>query len=59
MGAEVKTTDLRQGVALVVAGLAASGETVVRDLSHVDRGYVGLEAKLAGIGADVTRVAME
>ena len=59
VGAEVKTTDLRQGVALVVAGLAASGETVVRDLSHVDRGYVGLETKLAGIGADVTRVAME
>ena len=32
---------------------------MVRDLSHVDRGYVGLETKLAGIGADVTRVAME
>jgi len=50
---------VRQGGAMAVAGLAASGEAVVRDLSHVDRGYVGLEAKLAGIGADVTRVAME
>ena len=56
VGARVSASDLRAGVALVVAGLAARGETVVGDMSHIDRGYVCLERKLGGIGADVRRI---
>ncbi len=54
-GAEVYASDLRAGAALVLAGLAAEGETVVGDIHHVDRGYEGLETKLSALGADITR----
>lgn len=54
-GAHIKAHDLRAGAALVVAGLAADGETVVVDAHHVDRGYDDLAGKLRGLGADVTR----
>ena len=55
-GASVMATDLRASAALVVAGLAAEGETLVRRVYHLDRGYERLEEKLAALGADVTRV---
>ena len=54
-GAPVRATDLRAGAALVLAGLAADGETVVTDVDHVDRGYEDLDGKLRGLGADVER----
>lgn len=55
-GAPVKAHDIRAGAALVVAGLAAEGETVVSDAFHIDRGYDDLAGRLAGLGADVRRV---
>jgi UDP-N-acetylglucosamine 1-carboxyvinyltransferase len=54
--AQVRCTDLRAGAALVLAGLVASGETVVSDVYHVDRGYERLEEKLARAGADIRRL---
>ncbi|MFC4619851.1 UDP-N-acetylglucosamine 1-carboxyvinyltransferase [Camelliibacillus cellulosilyticus] len=58
-GAEVAATDLRAGAALVIAGLAASGDTRVTDLHHIDRGYVDLTGKLKGLGADIERISIE
>jgi UDP-N-acetylglucosamine 1-carboxyvinyltransferase len=49
-------TDLRASMSLVIAGLAAEGETQVHRLYHLDRGYERLEEKLALVGADVERV---
>jgi len=54
-GAPVKAHDIRAGAALVVAGLAAEGETVVSEGHHIDRGYEDFAGKLRGLGADVTR----
>jgi len=56
-GAQVNATDLRAGAALVVAGLAAKGETVIGNVMHLDRGYEHLESKLAALGADVKRIS--
>ncbi len=56
-GAPVRATDLRAGAALVVAGLAAEGTTVVGDAHHVDRGYADLAGLLTAVGADVVRDA--
>jgi len=55
-GAPVRAPDIRAGAALVVAGLAAEGETVVTGVHHVDRGYDDLVGRLVGIGADIERV---
>ena len=55
-GASVMATDLRASAGLVIAGLVASGETVVDRIYHLDRGYDRLEAKLHAIGADIERV---
>jgi UDP-N-acetylglucosamine 1-carboxyvinyltransferase len=55
-GAEVMATDLRASMSLVIAGLAAEGETQVHRLYHLDRGYERLEEKLALLGAEVERV---
>ena len=55
-GAPVMATDLRASFALVLAGLAAEGETVVNRVYHLDRGYEKLEEKLKGVGADIERV---
>ena len=55
-GAEVMATDLRASMSLVIAGLAAEGETTVRRLYHLDRGYERLEEKLALVGADIERL---
>jgi UDP-N-acetylglucosamine 1-carboxyvinyltransferase len=49
-------TDLRASMSLVIAGLAAAGETQVHRLYHLDRGYERLEEKLALLGADIERV---
>jgi UDP-N-acetylglucosamine 1-carboxyvinyltransferase len=56
-GACVMASDLRAGAALVLAGLAADGETEVSRVYHIDRGYEHLEAKLIGVGARIQRVA--
>jgi len=55
-GAPVKAFDVRAGAALVIAGLAAEGETVVHDGRHIDRGYPDLAATLRTVGADVERL---
>jgi UDP-N-acetylglucosamine 1-carboxyvinyltransferase len=54
-GAPVMATDLRASVSLVVAALAAEGETTISRVYHLDRGYERLEEKLAACGADVRR----
>jgi UDP-N-acetylglucosamine 1-carboxyvinyltransferase len=56
-GAEVMATDLRASVSLVIAGLAAEGDTVIHRVYHLDRGLEALEAKLAACGADVVRIS--
>jgi UDP-N-acetylglucosamine 1-carboxyvinyltransferase len=58
-GASVMATDLRASASLVIAGLVAEGDTIVRRVYHLDRGYEQIEKKLAGVGADVQRVALE
>ena len=55
-GAFVRATDLRAGAALVLAGLAAHGETEIGELHHIDRGYDHLVEKLQGLGAEISRV---
>lgn len=55
-GARVRSTDLRGGAALVVAALAAQGESRVEDLTHIDRGYEHLAQKLTALGASIRRV---
>ncbi|MCQ3809726.1 MAG: UDP-N-acetylglucosamine 1-carboxyvinyltransferase [Acidimicrobiia bacterium] len=55
-GAPVRASDIRAGAALVVAGLAADGVTVVSDPHHIDRGYEDFVGKLSALGADVRRV---
>ncbi|MCP1574603.1 UDP-N-acetylglucosamine 1-carboxyvinyltransferase [Herbaspirillum rubrisubalbicans] len=56
LGAPVMATDLRASASLVIAGLAAKGETVVERIYHLDRGYDRMEAKLSAIGADIERI---
>jgi len=56
-GAEVRATDLRAGAALILAGLAAEGETEVRDIYHVERGYENIDKKLQGVGANIKKVS--
>jgi UDP-N-acetylglucosamine 1-carboxyvinyltransferase len=54
-GAPVMATDLRASAGLIVAGLAAEGDTVVNRVYHIDRGYERIEEKLRGLGADIRR----
>ena len=56
IGTAVSAPDIRAGAALVVAGLAAHGETVISEIHHIDRGYDDLVGRLSGLGADLTRV---
>jgi UDP-N-acetylglucosamine 1-carboxyvinyltransferase len=56
-GAPVAACDLRAGAAMVIAGLAAQGETQVEGIYHIERGYENLAEKLRRVGADITRVA--
>lgn len=53
--ASVRATDLRAGAALVLAGLLADGETEIREIQHIERGYSSLIKKLRGIGADIRK----
>jgi len=55
-GAPVMATDLRASASLILAGLAADNTTEVSRIYHLDRGYESIEKKLAGLGADITRV---
>ncbi len=55
-GAEVMATDLRASSSLVLAALAAEGETMIRRVYHLDRGYERIEQKLAACGADIARL---
>ena len=55
-GASVMATDLRASVSLVLAGLAAEGETIINRVYHLDRGYERLEEKLGACGADIERI---
>jgi UDP-N-acetylglucosamine 1-carboxyvinyltransferase len=55
-GASVMATDLRASASLVIAGLASDGETEVRRVYHIDRGYERIEQKLSGLGAKIERV---
>jgi UDP-N-acetylglucosamine 1-carboxyvinyltransferase len=57
VGAPVMATDLRASVSLVIAGLAAQGETVISRVYHLDRGFERLEAKLSACGAKVRRLS--
>ena len=56
-GAPVMATDLRASVSLVIAGLAAEGETTINRVYHLDRGFETLEEKLSHCGADITRLS--
>lgn len=55
-GAQVMATDLRASASLVIAGLVADGETLVDRIYHLDRGYEKIEAKLNGLGAEISRI---
>jgi UDP-N-acetylglucosamine 1-carboxyvinyltransferase len=55
-GAQVMATDLRASASLVLAGLAATGETIVDRVYHLDRGYYRIDEKLRGLGADIERI---
>ncbi|MBR4761120.1 MAG: UDP-N-acetylglucosamine 1-carboxyvinyltransferase, partial [Clostridia bacterium] len=54
--APVRAVDLRAGAAMIIAGLMAKGETVVEDISHIDRGYELITEKFSALGADIKRV---
>jgi len=58
-GADVSSTDLRAGAALVLAGIAGEGETRVHNIGHIDRGYEDYVGKLRALGADVVRAETE
>ena len=53
----MRALDIRAGAGMVLAGLAASGTTVISDVHHIDRGYEGLVSKLRDLGAKITEVA--
>jgi UDP-N-acetylglucosamine 1-carboxyvinyltransferase len=55
-GARVQASDLRASACLVLAGLAARGETVIERVYHIDRGYEKIEAKFRSVGADIERI---
>ncbi len=55
-GAAVMASDLRASAGLLIAALAASGETVIDRVYHIDRGYEDIEKKLAAVGAHIRRV---
>ena len=56
IGAPVMATDLRASASLVIAGLAAEGQTLIDRIYHLDRGYDRMERKLSGVGADIRRI---
>jgi UDP-N-acetylglucosamine 1-carboxyvinyltransferase len=56
-GAPVMASDLRASASLVIAGLAASGETLIDRIYHIDRGYECIEEKMQSLGGDIRRVS--
>ncbi|MDR0404703.1 MAG: UDP-N-acetylglucosamine 1-carboxyvinyltransferase [Oscillospiraceae bacterium] len=58
-GTYTKATDLRAGAALVIAGLAASGETTIENIDHIERGYENICQKLLNLGANIKRINEE
>ena len=58
-GARVNAPDLRAGAALVIAGMAAEGITVVDDIHYIERGYENFDGKLRGLGAKIEKVSSE
>jgi UDP-N-acetylglucosamine 1-carboxyvinyltransferase len=58
-GAPVMATDLRASVSLILAGLAAEGETIVNRVYHLDRGYERVEEKLSAVGAKIERISTQ
>ena len=58
-GARVSAPDLRAGAALVIAGLAAEGITIVDDIKYIQRGYERFEEKLRGLGGVIEKVSSE
>ncbi len=56
-GSEVRALDIRSGAAVILAALAADGKSVISDMGYVDRGYEGIDEKLAQLGARIERVA--
>ena len=58
-GANVTASDLRAGAALVLAGLAAEGETIVKNIHFIDRGYDNLEGTLISLGGDIKRISAQ
>ena len=58
-GAHVSAPDLRAGAALVIAGLAAEGITIVDDIEYIERGYESFEEKLSSLGAMMEKVSSE
>ena len=57
-GVTIKATDLRAGAAMIIAGLAAKGETVIENIVYIDRGYEDVVEKFRSIGADIRRVTI-
>jgi UDP-N-acetylglucosamine 1-carboxyvinyltransferase len=55
-GSKVDASDIRSGAALILAGLAAKGETIIDNVMHIDRGYEKIDEKLQKMGAKITRV---
>ena len=55
-GSPVYATDLRAGAALIIAGIAAEGETSLYNIEHIDRGYENIEEKFRKLGANIKRV---
>jgi UDP-N-acetylglucosamine 1-carboxyvinyltransferase len=59
LGAQVMATDIRASAALILAGLASEGETIISRIYHIDRGYEKIEAKLNSLGAGIQRIRDE
>jgi UDP-N-acetylglucosamine 1-carboxyvinyltransferase len=55
-GTEINSLDIRAGITLVIAGLIADGQTIIRDADHIDRGYENIEERLSSLGARIKRV---
>ncbi|HZV63483.1 MAG TPA: UDP-N-acetylglucosamine 1-carboxyvinyltransferase, partial [Telluria sp.] len=56
VGAPVMATDLRASASLVIAAMAAEGQTIIDRIYHLDRGYDRMEVKLSAVGADIVRI---
>jgi UDP-N-acetylglucosamine 1-carboxyvinyltransferase len=57
-GCDVKATDLRAGAAMILSGLVASGDTLISDIYHIDRGYTKIEEKFRKLGANISRITI-